>query len=171
MPADIVTGILFKLQDLFTQDLITAVPLDDPLRANSILLGPLQQDPTEIGPFVLISLDKEKGRELRDPKIYAEIGGHTTFWKLYFIISGWVNTQTTKETNYSVGGAFADRVLHVLLNRFQLDGLSTDDSRESVTGCNLDMIDRMTLDPIGGEDTWYLKYNYHIHYYTERSDL
>src|SRR4051812_47844933 len=103
MAEDIVTAILFKLQEIFTADLITAMD-GDPLQANEILLGPLQEDPTEIGPFVVVELDKEKGRVLRDPDKYAEIGGGTTFWCLHFHVRGWVLLKASKEENYIAGG-------------------------------------------------------------------
>jgi|SRR4029077_1645760 len=165
---DIEERILTALETIFTDNLITNVQANDPLRLKVLRVSPLQADPTLSAPWVTFAPDSdiEKGMRQITTGIYEkqygsmEIGGPIRYVYHYKALVG-TPFQTTRETMWAQLMNLTNRVCAVLIQHYDLSSIlgpgeivSADWSKR-IEGANKALIDQIIPRGGGGQQTWF----------------
>ncbi len=161
---DIEESIMSALGTIFANEL-TGLS-GDSLSLTTLKQAPLQDDPTQVAPYLVYSPDREKGFRImttEECKIYgdSEIGGPLRCLRFFTATCG-VPFYPTRAATYAAINNLTWRVYRVLIKYFDLAGvnsygpLMSPDSTEVIEGANpYSMFEgaRTTLE--GGEQTWF----------------
>jgi hypothetical protein len=162
---DILNGVLDYLVTAFTQEMRTTIATSDPLRLQLIGRAPLQDDPTDVAPFVLVGLDYERGR-IPDPFHEPEIGSGPA-WLNFFRILGRVVPQESKETAYTATAALNSRAIATILKHHRdLESLVAEDGERVFDCCYPDLITNNIVRPFGGENEWFGEFQIYLHLFS-----
>ncbi len=149
------------LKQIFTANLITAIPVSDRLRLKILKPHPLQADPTTSAPYLTYAPAYEIGRQKSDRDL-VEIGGGV-LWSTPFRATCGTPRDTTQDAAYADIEELAQRVENVILANYNLSGilvsgqdLKSDDGSANVQANSPDEVWLGTRTRIyGGESEWY----------------
>lgn len=120
---DIETSILNALQTIFQSDLITTIPTSDSLRLNRLDLAPLQDDPTQVAPYLVYAPAYKIGRMPLDVDDDGwEIDGPQS-WITFMTAMAGTPKQTTKLAAYSYINELTRRVERSVVRHYDLSNI------------------------------------------------
>lgn len=177
---DIEEQILAALDQLFLVNLQTNVPTSDPLYLRTLRVNPLQDDPTQVAPYLTYGPDFSVGTtpilvgEHEREYGSIEIGGPVRFLYHYTATCG-TPFVTTRETCLAQISNLSSRVVQLLMLHYDLSDilapgtlLSADETRR-IEGGNPLLIDRVRNRLEGGEQTWFgeaiIEWHYPVTWY------
>lgn len=152
-------SIRLALNTIFALELQTNIPDTDRLQLHTIRLWPLQDDPTEVCPFVTYGPHPQLGRVVIADE--AEIGGPTWYWTYFRAVVG-TPLAVTRDQAYDDVEELVTRVetvlqkYYALENVMQIGQLTGDDGSEMVAGNNpVDMMLGSAHRIYGGDAQFY----------------
>ncbi len=161
---DIEESILTALQTIFTTELMGLS--GDSLSLNVLKEAPLQDDPTQVAPYLVYSPDRAKGFRImtrEECTLYgdSEIGGPLRVLRFFTATCG-VPFYSTRNATYAAINNLTWRVYRVLIKYFDLAGvnsygpLMSPDQTEVIEGANpYHMFEGASTTLEGGEQTWF----------------
>lgn len=166
---DIEETILAALGKIFQYELIDQMA-GDPLQLHTLKESPLQDDPTQVAPYLVYGPNNEKTMHL-DHENPPEIGGPLHFIHHFFAKFG-TPLGSTRDIQYSNIAILNARVVGTLVKYYDLAGVliegpcQSPDQSKVIEGANPNMIDENNTSYriYGGEQTWYGEGKVTFHY-------
>lgn len=118
---DIESAIIDALKQTLNTDLVTNIDQSDPLRLKRLDLAPLQDDPTQVAPYVVFSPSYQLGRRTVDQGGW-EIGG-MQLWRTFFMAMCGTPRKGTKDLAYKAINELSRRVEVSLYNHWDLSNI------------------------------------------------
>lgn len=139
---DIEGAIMDALKTIFTNELITAYALTDRYRLHTLTEFPLQDDPTQVAPYVAYAVAYEIGRMPANISGAMEIGAGP-LWRTYFKAVCGTPYASTKIQAYKDINELSRRIERSVMKHFDLSNVSSPTSGLLFSGDGSEYVDAM----------------------------